>query len=435
MRPVLVGERPVGVHLDVDRSRVQFTIPDSLDSGVRVSELPSGVRVACDNIESALSAGFGVWCGVGSRHESHKARGLTHFVEHMLFRGTTSRTAKSVNRLVDSLGAEFSAYTSRESTVFYMRVPAVALEQAAELFADVICSPRFDSGDFELEREVIREELDAAIDTPDDLVIMNLMEACFPGHPLGWETLGTFESLEEINIASLRDHHRANYASSRLVVAGAGAVTPEQLTHFARMLPTHQVVERRHEEVPLLESAEVHAHRPIEQLHIAVGFRGPGIHDEDRTAMALLSQILGDGPSSRMYEVIRDSHGLAYSVASSVSTYSDTGTLILYAGTRPSKRATVIGLIDEIIADLACNGPTDEEFEVGKGALLGAMMLGADDIGSRMSRVGSSLLTRGSVTPMSTAVSKLIALRPEDIQRQAQRIADSPRVISTVGPS
>jgi len=406
----------------------------SLDAGVVRSAPASGVRVVSDHIATSPSLSLACFVGVGSRDESDPQSGSSHFLEHLLFKGTRSRTARQVNRAVDAVGGEFNAYTTREGTVFYLRVPADQFDLASDLLVDVLTEPLLGPDDVEIERQVILEELDAARDSPDDLVFMELAESLFADHPLGVEVLGREASLEAITADEIAEFHQRWYGPTNFVIAGAGALTHEQLESVAARLGDRGAARptRSAPTSPLRPVAAIA--RPNEQAHVAIGWHGPSQTDPDRFAFVVLSHVLGDGPSSRLYEEIRERRGLAYAVSSSLATYSDAGTVHVYCATSPEHLGEVRRIVDDTIAALAVDGPDDEELEVAHGYLVGSLLMGLEDSGARMSRVGSSESARGRVVPVADTVASIEAVTAADVRSAARRLIDLPRAVVGVGP-
>jgi len=408
----------------------------ALDEGVRLSVLPSGVRVATDPMAHTQSAAIACFVGVGSRDESAALSGASHFLEHLLFKGTLRRTAREVNRSIDSIGGDFNAYTVRESTVFYVRVPASHVDFAANLLGEVIVSPRFDPADIEIERNVILGELDGAIDSPDDLVFMNLAESIFLDHPLGRETLGDIETLRSMSVDDIANFHEQWYRPANFVMAAAGKVDHDAMCEVAeRHWGARPAGERPVRLVPTEKMrAEVTEIRDIEQVHLALGWRGVTSLNDDRIALSVINHALGDGPSSRLHEEIRERRGLAYAVSSMGSSSSDAGTQTVYCATAPEHVPHVLAVIDETIAAIAGDGIDDEELEVAKGYLSGSMLMALEDSSSRMSRLGSAVLNHGRVIPVRESLDKVAAVTHDEVRRIAASVFGGERVVSIVGP-
>jgi predicted Zn-dependent peptidase len=407
----------------------------ALDARIERSILASGARLLTDTIPDAPSVSIGCWVGAGSRDEPDDLAGASHFLEHLLFKGTAQRSAREVNRAVDAVGGEFNAYTTRESTVFYLRVPATSADMATELLAEVVTQPRLDPADVEIERGVILEELDAALDSPDDLVFMRLAEALYPGHPSGREVLGTESSITSLDRDVLAAYHQRWYRPANFVVAAAGALDHDRLAARLGPLLGDAGGERPERTAPgEMASADVMVERPIEQAHLAYGWRGLRDGDPDRYALAVLNHVLGDGPSSRLYDEVREQRGLAYAVTSSASAHSDVGSFSVYCATAPEAVAEVRSLVESVLDDVVRNGIEADELEIAVGYLTGSMVLGLEDSGARMSRLGASELARGRVVTIAEALAGLAGVDDASVRRVAERILAAPRVTVQVGP-
>ena len=375
--------------------------------------------------------------GVGSRDEPAAMAGASHFLEHLLFKGTTSRTSREINRSIDAVGGDFNAYTVRESTVFYLRVPSNSQRFAIELLAEVMSSPRFDPADVEIERGVILGELDGAVDSPDDSVFMTLADLMFPDHGLGRETLGDVDSISRMRTEEIAEFHEQWYRPANLVFAAAGDVDHDLLCDVVdgRFAGRPQGVAPSRTAPSAHASGVVHEVRPIEQSHLALGWRGIAAGDNDRFALALLNHALGDGPSSRLHEEIRERRGLAYAVSSSASSNVDTGTQSIYCATAPQHLPEVTRIIEDTLADLMTDGIDAEEMAVAKGYLTGSMLMALEDSSARMSRLGSAVSTHGRPIPIAESLGLIDSVTYEDVRRVAADIFGSERSTSIVGPS
>jgi predicted Zn-dependent peptidase len=408
----------------------------STDPGIERSELASGVRVITERMPEARSVSIGMWFAVGSRDEPAEIAGASHFLEHLLFKGTAERSARSIAMAVDAVGGEMNAYTSREHTAYYLRLPVAELESGLHLLADVVSRPAFRPHELDAEREVIVEEILMSEDTPDDLVLTALYESLFPDHPLGRETLGTRDSVEGMTRADVAGFHERWYRPSNLVVAAAGDLSHDRVS--AALDGLFATAERgcapgRIGPVPAVVPLVV-IDRPTEQSHVAIGWRGLSVGDDDRYAMWVANHVLGGGMSSRLFQEIREERGLAYTVFSSPSSYSDVGSYVIYSGTAPGRLAELLDVIDSVVGGMLAGGITDEEHAVALGYLEGSMLLGLEDSGSRMSRLGSGLTLRDEVVSVDEHVRRIRAVTPDDVSRVLHRVLDGPRSVAAVGP-
>ncbi len=406
-----------------------------LDGAVEHSTAPSGCTVLSDSMLGTHSVALGCWVGVGSRDESESTAGSSHFLEHLLFKGTTRRTALEVNRAVDAVGGEFNAYTTREATVFYLRVPKPHRQMAIDLLAEVVVTPKLSPEDLEIERNVILEEFEAALDTPDDLVFMNLAEGLFPDHPVGREVLGRIETIEGLTAEEISAFHSSWYRPNRFVIAAAGAVEHDWLVQEADKFGDGLAPGLSREQPQNPDALCVTAARPIEQVHCAWGWRSPESGHADRFAQSVLNHVLGGGPTSRLYTEIREQRGLAYAVQTSHSSHSDCGSFALYLATAPRHLSTVRTVLEDVLGDLCASGVTEEELTVAKGYLAGSMLMGLEDSDARMSRLGAAFTGVGRVTPVGEVLTGLAEVTAADIQRVATTLFTSRRVESLVGPA
>ena len=411
-------------------------VVNSSESDIERSELPSGVRVITERMPEARSVSVGMWFAVGSRDEPGTIAGASHFLEHLLFKGTEQRSARSIALAIDAVGGEMNAYPPREHTAYYLRLPVAELRPGLELLADVVSRPAFRENELEAERDVIIEELLMSEDTPDDLVLTALYENLYPDHSLGRETLGTHDTVEAMTRDDVAAFHDQWYRPRNMVVAAAGALEHAQVVDaigdlFAsgaagvapeREAPTHPVR-------PL-----VVIDRPIEQVHVAVGWPALPLADDDRYAMWVANHVLGGGMSSRLFQQIREERGLAYTVFTSPSSYSDAGSLIMYAGTAVNRLGELLTVTDEVLHEFVADGITAEEHAVAIGYLEGSMLLGLEDSGSRMSRLGTGLASRDMVTPVDEHIRRIRAVTPEQVSAVIARIFGGARAVSAVGP-
>jgi predicted Zn-dependent peptidase len=404
---------------------------------VRTTRLPNGIRVVTEDVPSAHSVATGFWVGVGARDETPQLAGVSHFLEHLLFKGTEARTAASIAEAVDAVGGEMNAYTTHEYTAYYTRLPAGYLSLGLDLLSDVLWAPAFRPREIEAERQVILEELLAEEDCPDDRVYTLLAEAMFPDHPLGAEVLGTEASIAGLAREEIRGFHTDWYRPANLVVAAAGRLDHDQVVDSVERRFAGGAGGEPPSRRPPAQAARPLAvlTRPTEQAYVAVGVPAPDRHDDDRFALAVANQVLGGGMSSRLFQTIREERGLAYSVGSAVSSYTDAGALVASAGTTPARVPEVLGLIHAELDRILDAGVTDHELRVAKGYLEGSMLLGLEDPGSRMARIGDAMLTHGQVAEVEDVLGRFRAVEATDVERVLQRVLDgATRTVAVVGP-
>jgi predicted Zn-dependent peptidase len=403
---------------------------------IQRSTLPSGVRVVTESMPEARSVAVGAFVGVGGRDESDAQAGASHFLEHLLFKGTATRSARELAEAIDATGGEMNAYTAREHTSFYARVPAGHAPMAITTLAQVLTEPALRPDEIDAEREVILEELAAAEDNPEDVVHMRLAEALFPDHPLGREVLGSETSIEAMPRDVIAAFHGSWYRPANLVIAAAGALDHDAvlslLDGFTGAGPGGERPQRTAPAAP--PRAEVVERLPVEQAHLALGWRSIHQDDPDRWALALGNYVLGGGTASRLFQEIREQRGLAYTVYSSVSQHADAGSLTVYAGTSPSKVEEVLDIVERIVAELVADGISEAERKLALGFLEGSIELSLEDSGTRMARLGRNEQTRGEIVTVDEQLAKLRAVTVDDVSRVLRRVLDGQRTLAAVGP-
>ena len=399
--------------------------------------LTAGPSVVSERMPDARSVSVGVWVGVGGRDEDPAVSGASHFLEHLLFKGTDRRTARAIAEMVDATGGEMNAFTSKEYTAYYARVPAGDQELATALLADVIGEPALRAADVETERQVILEELHLQADDPDDVVFELLYEALFPGHPLGREVLGSEDSVATIARHDLVEFHDHWYRAPNLVVAAAGVVDHHALVEqvseaFASRTDGMAPVRAGPAEEPVQARRIT---RPTEATHVAWGWRGLRRDDRRRHALALGIHVLGGGLSSRLFQTVREERGLAYNVFASPAGYEDAGVVSVYAGTAPERADELQWVVADQVAEVAAHGITAEEMDIARDGFEGSILLGLEDSGSRMSRLGTSQSLLGRVVPLDEYVDTLRAVTLDDVNAVLNEVLSPEAVVALVGPT
>jgi predicted Zn-dependent peptidase len=402
---------------------------------ITVSRLDNGVRVVTERMPEARSVSLGVWVAVGGRDEPDDLAGASHFLEHLLFKGTSTRTARQIAEAIDAVGGEMNAFTSREHTAYYTRLPAHRVELGLDILGDVLTDPAFRSHEVEAERQVILEEILMNLDMPEDHVHTLLAEAMFPGHPLGREVLGTRTSVEAVTRDQIAEFFGHWYRPGNLVVVAAGNLSHEQIVDgFGRTLGRREGGERPVREGPKRDpNPRVHLGEPTEQVHVAVGWRGVDHHDDERYALMIANQVLGGGMSSRLFQEVREERGLAYSVYSWASTYDDSGSAGIYAGTAPARAAELLEVVDDEVAKLVASGATENELGVAKGFIEGSLVLGLEDSASRMARLGRSLMARDEIVTVDDQLARIRAVTGDDVGAITARVYGGDRSLAVIG--
>jgi predicted Zn-dependent peptidase len=402
---------------------------------IQETRLANGLRIVTERMPEARSVSLGVWVGVGGRDEPAELAGASHFLEHLLFKGTSTRTARQIAEAVDAVGGEMNAFTNREHTAYYTRLPAGCIDLGLDILGDVLTDPAFRPHEVDAERHVIVEEILMNLDMPEDHVHTLLAEAVFPGHPLGREVLGTRETVEAASRDQIADFFAGWYLPHNLVVVAAGNLDHDRVVDgLAGTLGRLEGGKRPVRQPPSSElSPRSVLDDPTEQAHVALGWRAVDHFDDDRYALMVANQILGGGMSSRLFQEVREERGLCYSVYSWASTYADAGCAGVYAGTAPARVGELLHVIDDEIAKLVASGINESELSVAKGYIEGSLVLGLEDSGSRMARLGRSLMARDEVVTVDDQLERIRAVTADDVAEVASRVFGSPRSLALVG--
>ncbi|MEY3008522.1 MAG: hypothetical protein RL464_187 [Actinomycetota bacterium] len=410
---------------------------------VRKTVHPSGLRIVTEEIPNVRSAAFGIWVNVGSRDESPKVAGASHFLEHLLFKGTKTRTALEISAAIESVGGEMNAFTSKEYTCFYARVIDTDLPLAIDVISDLITSSIGRSEDVESERKVVLEEISMRDDDPSDLVHDLFSETFFGDISIGRPILGTVQSINEMSRNAVFNYYKKKYLPQDIVISIAGnikhqkvidqvikAMSRDEFLGISKNLSNMRAstsVRRKGQQVGLI-------HRKTEQAHLFLGVEGVARDDKRRFTMSVLSAALGGGMSSRLFQEVREKRGLAYSVYSYAQQFAGTGMLGFYAGCNPQKATEVIRIIREILNDVAVNGLTHEELLRAQGAVRGTLVLSQEDTGSRMSRIGKSELVHGEILGFDEILSEISSVSTSDIRKLAGETLSMSPSLAVVGP-
>lgn len=417
------------------------------EGDTRRSVLPGGVRLLTERVPGMRSVSVGAWVGVGSRDESDGHHGSTHFLEHLLFKGTARRSAMDIAESFDQVGGEANAATGKEHTCYYARVLDEDLTMAVDVIADMVTSARLDTDELETERGVILEELAMNDDDPGDVVHERFAEVVLGDHPLGRPIGGTPETIRAVPRDAVWEHYRQHYRSETLVVTAAGGVDHDTLAaQVLRALgeggwdlvegsaPATRRVTGGPQAGLERGGTRLTVTRPTEQANVIVGGVGLTATDPRRFTLSVLNAALGGGMSSRLFQEIREKRGLAYSTYSFAAGHADTGVFGLYAGCTPAKVDEVTDLLVVELERLAADGLTDAELHRSVGQLSGSLVLGLEDTGSRMSRLGKSELVHGELLSVEEALDRVRAVTARDVQDLAAELASRPRSVARVGP-
>jgi predicted Zn-dependent peptidase len=403
---------------------------------ITAERLACGAWLVTEPMAEVASAAIGAWVGTGARDEDDTHAGCSHFLEHLLFKGTPRWSAARIAEAIDEVGGDMNAFTTKEYTAFYVRLLSEHVDLGVDVLASIMTDPALRPEEVEAERQVISDEILMHADEPADLAVEQLTAAMFPRHPLGREVLGSVESIETLDVATIRRFFTDHYRTGNLVLSAAGDVDHERLAAAVDA----RFAERSGGGAPKREGPDqppeplVVTTRPTEQVHLALGMRAPGRHAETRWALAILNHVLGGGLSSRLFQEVRERRGLAYSIWSDRVHYEEVGMVSVGVGTAPEHAGEVLDLVHAEIDELGAHGITDRELAVAKGNLRAETLLSLEDSGARMSRVGSSHLLYGSVLSVDEVLAKIEAVEPADVAAVAAELADTERVLSVVGP-
>lgn len=421
------------------RTKVLERSPDG--GVVAFSEVPGGLRVITESVPGSRSASVGIWVGVGSIDETPRLSGASHFLEHLLFKGTSTRSGHDIAIAVDAVGGDLNAFTSHEYTCYYAHVLAAEAGMAVELVCDVVLDASITSADVDVERQVILEEIAMRDDDPEDVLNDMFSSTVFAGEVLAHPVIGTVETIEALTRTQIAGYYRRRYDPSRMVVSVAGGIEHADVLRWVRKAFGPYLDAEVRPAVPRIGStrgaprrgALTVIERDTEQAHLCVGVRALPRHDPRRHALAVWSTALGGGMSSRLFREIREERGLAYSCYTSTSSYSGTGSFSVYVGCQPDNLAEAVQVVHhELRTSLA--GLTDEEISRAQGQLIGSTILGLEDSESKMSRIGKNELVRGGYRSVQDELDAIAAVTAADIQALSHDLLARPVSAGLVGP-
>ena len=410
---------------------------------VKRSVHASGLRIVTEEVPSVRSAAVGIWVNVGSRDEAPATAGASHFLEHLLFKGTTSRTALEISSSIESVGGEMNAFTSKEYTCFYARVIDTDLPMAIDVVSDLITSSVVSALDVDAERKVVLEEIAMRDDDPSDLVHDLFSDTYYGDTPIGRPILGTIDSINAMSRNTVFNYYKKKYLPQDLVVAVAGNIKHKRVVAMVEQAlsrdnfldvmaapvirPNIPIKNSKQQSVGLM-------YKKSEQAHMFYGMEAVARADERRFAMGVLSAALGGGMSSRLFQEIREKRGLAYSVYSYAQQFAGSGLIGFYAGCNPAKAVEVVEIIRSVLSDVAENGMTHEEIDRAKGAVRGSLVLSQEDTGSRMSRIGKNEIVYGQVMDFDDILTSIDRVSAQDIGEIASEFLVKTPTLALVGP-
>ncbi|WP_454192794.1 M16 family metallopeptidase [Paenibacillus sp. Marseille-Q7038] len=400
-------------------------------------KLKNGLRVVMEEIPTSRSVSFGIWVKNGSRNEDDQNNGVSHFIEHMLFKGTDRFDAKAIAEQFDAIGGNVNAFTSKEYTCYYAKVLDEHLPIAVDVLSDMFFHSKFDSEELAKEKNVILEEISMYEDTPDDMVHDLISLAAYGDHPLAYPILGTEEKLNAMDQTTLRNFMKERYTIENTVISLAGNMDAEHIMELLEKYFGSFDLHGEMQEVsePVFKGEQLFHKKKTEQNHICLAFPGCSIHDNKQYAMALINNAIGGGMSSRLFQEIREKRGLAYSVYSYHSAHADSGLFTIYAGTAPKQTKEVMELTIALLKDLAVNGLSEEELRKGKEQLKGSLILSLEGTGSRMNRNGKNELMVGKHQTLDQMIEKIENVTMDDINVVLDRMFAVPYALAMVGAS
>jgi predicted Zn-dependent peptidase len=402
----------------------------------RKTILPNGIRLVTEWIPHVRSVAVGVWVDTGSRFEPSDRSGISHFIEHLVFKGTESRSAEDIARAVDSVGGQMDAFTTKEHTCFYVTVLDEHLPLAADLLSDILLHPRFDADDIEREKTVVLQEFAMVEDTPDDVIHDLFAERVWPQHPLGRPILGDRKVVQALDRGTLLDYFRTEYCPERITIAAAGHVRHEQLVDLLgkRFLDFRQPRMPRTADPPVLVKSLDVVERALEQVHFVLG--GVGLEQDapERYALFLLNTIFGGSMSSRLFQVVREREGLVYSIHSGNVAFRDSGLFYVYAGAEPAQFRRVVDLTLREFRSLRADGVTVDELRRAKDHLKGSLMLSLESTGSRMTRIAKQELYFQRPFTFDEILGDIERVTMQDVRALGERLLDGPLSLVALGP-
>ena len=396
--------------------------------------LPNGVRLMAEQIPHVKTVALGLWFSCGSRHESADIAGASHFLEHMLFKGTSTHTAQQIAELSDALGGQLNAFTTKECTCYYTRVLSKNVKQSADLLADMLLNSRFDALDIEAERRVIFEEIDMYEDAPDDLVSEQINQAVFGANPVGHPILGNKKTLGTFDRDVLMAYRQAHYTAENLVIAMSGNFADDDIDHLSALFGQLPTGKKRVVETPTFTPSIVTTKKDIEQNHLVLLFPGLTRLCKDRYGGFLLTQILGGGMSSRLFQTVRETAGLCYSIYAFGIGYTDSGLFGVYTATSPKTEKKAVNLIVAELEKMCENGPTAEELDRVREQIKTNFLMSLESTASRMNFLGKNMLFRGEIPTVEQVIARYDEVTVEQVGRLARQVINREQLaFSAVG--
>ncbi|QNT78499.1 M16 family metallopeptidase [Entomobacter blattae] len=403
------------------------------DSPIQITKLPSGLTVATEKMDRVESVSFGAYVAAGTRHETEAENGVSHFLEHMAFKGTQTLSAVDIAEKIEMVGGHINAYTAREQTAYYVKLLKEDLELGIDIIGDILTHSTFLPEEMERERGVILQEIGQANDTPDDIVFDHFQDTAFPNQPMGRPTLGTTHHVSTMSRETLINYMHNHYAADKVVITAAGNLSHENVVNWVEKhfkdLPPRSATQV---EKALYKGGETRIFRELDQVHMVMGFPSVGYKDKDYYSQVLLSTILGGGMSSRLFQEIREKRGLVYSVYSFNMPFDEGGLFGIYAGTGPEQTQELVPVTVEELKKIQRH-IQPHELERARAQLKSSLLMSLESTGSRCEQLARQLHIFGRPIPTQETVEKINAVSSEDICRMAHRIFSQPPTLASIG--
>lgn len=402
---------------------------------VKVTTLPNGMKICTDSMEHVESVALGVWVDTGTRFERPQVNGIAHMLEHMLFKGTTTRSARAIAEEIEAVGGNMNAYTGRETTAFHASVLKEDTALAIDVIADILQNSLLDGAELEREKTVVLQEIGQALDTPDDVIFDQLQETAFPNQMLGRPVLGTEDTVKGLSRDDLVAHVATYYTPDRMILAASGRIEHERIVDLAlKAFPGKAAANDRPAATPGLYLGGEHRDaRPLEQAHLTLAFEGFSYRDPDFYALAVFSTLFGGGMSSRLFQTVREERGLVYSIYSFASSYAETGLFGIYAGTGAAEVAQVIPLVCDEFAKVA-QDLQEIELVRARNQLKAATLMSLESTSSRCESLARQMLVWGRPLTIPEIVARIEAVDQDAVRRVVGRLLQSQPTLAALGP-
>ncbi|MFI3226388.1 MAG: pitrilysin family protein [Clostridia bacterium] len=387
-----------------------------------VKILQNGVRIVFEENKNIRSCTVGIWVFNGSRNEPSHINGISHFIEHMMFKGTEKRSAKQIAHDMDGIGGQINAFTTKECTCYYVKALDIHLDLAIDVISDMFLNSKFDDKDIDLERTVIEEEISMYEDQPEDIVIEKLFEQIHRGSSLGFPVLGTPDTLKDINSNVMHDFVNQNYIGENIVISMCGSYSHEHMQEIERVFSALPSGKSEKSELAKYNKSQLFIEKDIEQNHICISFEGLSMSHKQRYAMQIMNGILGGGMSSRLFQKVREENGLCYSVSSFNSANLDTGIFSIYVALSKNTEKRALDLIYDVLVDLLENGITDEEFLRQREQIKANILMGLESNSSRMHFLARSVMFHNEILTSDEIIARYDAVSKEDVKKIASEI-------------